>query len=417
VSSRKREKLRTDPDFEVFVPESTSGPTASNQFLIVVPTPDDTFVATWTQASFEDADDQRVVSSRSTDRGETWTEPIEIDGPGSDDTDGSGLASWGIPIVAPTGKPDDSHRIYYFYNKNVGIDDAREDTTGVLRCRYSDDDGQTWSDETIDHDIASSAISHPDPEVPQSWNFFQAPVAVGDDTALAGFTHWASDTVDDAHLFDRQSEVRFLRFDNLDAADPTDVTTTTLPDTDHGLQVPHPERPGISVAQEPSVRRLVDDRLICTVRTMQGQVYFALSGDDGRTWDTPRPLHYGPDERRPMENPITPCPLYRYGDKLLFVFYNNDGTGHGGTGPTDTRRNRTPAWYTVGETIDHHTHPVAFDEPRILLDNDRVPFGPVDRTEVATYTSFFEHNGRAYFWYPDRKHFLLGKDLTARLSE
>jgi len=53
----------------------------------------------------------------------------------------------------------------------------------------------------------------------------------------------------------------------------------------------------------------------------------------------------------------------------------------------------------------------------LLLDNDRVPFGPVDRTEVATYTSFFEHDGRAYFWYPDRKHFLLGKDLTARLSE
>jgi len=318
--------------------------------------------------------------------------------------------------VAPSGAPDGTHRIYYFYNKNVGVDDAREDTTGRLRCRYSDDDARTWSDQTVEHGIASSAISHPDSGVPESWNFFQAPVSVGDGTVKAGFTQWASDTVDASHLLQRHSEVRFLRFENLDADDPEDVRVTTFPDADHGLQVPHPDRPGISVAQEPSVRRLADDRLVCTVRTLQGEVYFALSPDDGRTWDTPRPLHYGPGECRPMENPIAPCPLYRYGGGLLFVFFNNDGTGHGGTGPTDTRRNRTPVWYTVGETVDHHAHPVEFEEPRILLDNDRVPFGPVDRTEVATYTSFFEHDGRAYFWYPDRKHFLLGKELTDTLS-
>mgnify|MGYP000656819350 CR=1 FL=1 len=52
------------------------------------------------------------------------------------------------------------------------------------------------------------------------------------------------------------------------------------------------------------------------------------STDGGRTWDTPRPLSYDPEEFRPVENPIAPCPLYRLEDgRLLLVFYDNDGTG------------------------------------------------------------------------------------------
>jgi hypothetical protein len=153
------------------------------------------------------------------------------------------------------------------------------------------------------------------------------------------------------------------------------------------------------------------------MRTLTGEVHFALSNDDGRTWDSPRPLCYGPEEDdRPLENPISPCPLYRLDDgRFLLVFYDNDGTGHGASGPRDTRRNRTPAWYAVGEEVDHPSHPLRFSPPRVLVDNDRVPAGPVDRTEIATYPSFFEHGGTPYLWYPDRKHFLLGTDLTTEL--
>jgi len=414
---------RTDPDYVTYVPDSVDGRDAQNQHFIVRVTPRGTFLAVWTQASIEAAGAQRVVSARSTDDGETWSDPVEVDG-SDDDSESVGMASWGFPVVAPEVGPEGGHRVYCFYNKNVGVDDSRGDTTGTLRYRYSDDDGESWSEEWFELEIESCAISHPDPDVPESWIVFQQPTVLDDGSVLAPFTHWASDAYDvdleTSNMFNRHSEVRFLRFENVrEVADPGEVTVTTWPDSAHGLQVPHPDRPGISVAQEPTAKYLPDGRLICAMRTLQGEVYYALSGDDGRTWDTPRPLCYGPGEdAQPLENPITPAPLYELSDgRLLLVFYNNDGTGHGGTGPTDLRRNRTPAWYTVGEYVDHPSHPVEFDPPRVLVDNDRVPYGPNDRTEVATYTSFFEHDGRAYFWYPDRKHYLLGKDLSSMLYD
>jgi hypothetical protein len=413
---------RTDPDYVTYVPEAVDGRDAENQHFIVRVTPRGTFLAIRTQASIEAAGDQRVVSARSTDQGETWSEPVEVDGP--DDQDDGGMASWGFPVLAPGVTDDGGDRIYCLYVKNVGVNDSRAADTGALRYRYSEDDGRSWSDETFDLTIEPCAISNPNPDVPESWIVYQQPTVLDDGTVLAPFTHWASDACDvdltSSDMFNRHSEVRFLRFENIrEVSDPSAVTVTTWPDADHGLQVPHPERPGISVAQEPTAKHLPDGRLICALRTLQGQVYFALSDDDGRTWDTPRPLCYGPDEDdQPIENPIAPCPLYETADdRLLLVFYNNDGTGHGAAGPTDTERNRTPAWYTVGEYVDHPSHPVRFDKPRILVDNGFQSLGAEHNTrQTATYTSFFEQDGRAYFWYPDGKYFLLGKDISDELA-
>ncbi|MGC9317033.1 MAG: hypothetical protein ACP5KN_03225, partial [Armatimonadota bacterium] len=64
--------------------------------------------------------------------------------------------------------------------------------------------------------------------------------------------------------------------------------------------------------------------------------------------------------------------------------------------------------------IDHPTHPILYGAPRELMDSDGVAVGPNARTEVATYTSFFEFEGRRYLWYPDRKHFLLGRIIRER---
>jgi hypothetical protein len=414
---------RTNPDFEVFVPDGFDGTDSENQQLIVVPTPEDTFIAVWTMASRENDDDQRIASARSTDGGETWSEPVVVDGPAPDDESGTGLASWPIAFVAPAGRQDGGHRVYCVYNKNVGVNDARQDTTGAVRCRWSDDDGRTWSDETIDFPIDSCAISHPDPDVPENWLACFQPTRLDDGTVLVPFTHWASDTFDAAldhpDLFNRQSEIRMLRLANVDASDPADIGVTTLPDGPHGLQVPHPDRPGISMAQEPSVKPLPDGRMICTMRTRQGAVYFALSDNGGRSWDTPRPLHYDPERRSPVQNPVAPAPLYRLEDGRYFlVFYNNDGTGHGASGVTDSDRVRNPAWYAIGEAVDHPTHPIRFDGPWILADTKRQSF-PADRSntrQTVSYPSFFEHEGRAYLCYPDGKHYLLGKDLTDELT-
>ena len=182
----------------------------------------------------------------------------------------------------------------------MGVDDAREDTTGQVRCRFSDDDGLTWSDAAYDFPIAPSAISHPDPNVPPSWIVYQNVFVTPENHVLAPFTRWASHTYDPAvelslNLLEHWSEIFFLRFENiLSERDPNKLVATTWPKAPHGIQVENPYRPGVSVAQEPTVQALSDGRLICVFRTLTGANFYALSEDDGRSWDKPRVLRYEP---------------------------------------------------------------------------------------------------------------------------
>jgi len=386
----------SEPDGIVYIPRAREGSDATNQHLIVVPTRAGTFLAIWTQASREAAPDQRVVSSRSEDRGRTWSPPIAIDGP---EIDGR-IASWAFPIVDPK-----TGRIYAFYNKNAGVVDARNDTTGTLAFRISDDDGRTWSRDRWTIPIRKSETSHPDPAMPENWVTFQAPVFIAPDTALSAFTRWASRTWDrtEAGLFDLHSEVWFFRFENLaGGADPSRVGVTVLPDGGVGIRVPNPKRPERSAAQEGTFQRLSDGRLFAVMRTRTGSIWWSQSKDLGRSWAAAEPLRFR-DGGALVPQPMAPAPLYRLGDgRLLLLFHNNTGGG-GGNMP------RRPAFLSVGrETLDNH-QPVSFGEPVRFLDNGGVPAGPNDQTQIATYTSFFEHEGKRYLFYPDRKHFLLWK--------
>ncbi|MDP6722926.1 MAG: hypothetical protein QGF59_29955, partial [Pirellulaceae bacterium] len=116
------------------------------------------------------------------------------------------------------------------------------------------------------------------------------------------------------------------------------------------------------------------------------------------------------------------CPLYRLRDgRYALIFHNNVGTANGGDGPADAQRNRRPAWLSIGHTIDNPGgQPLAFGEPKVLADSDGVPvmLNPsrrlrthqsIAQTQIATYGSLFEFQNDTYWWYPDRKHFLVGK--------
>ena len=416
AESKFEEWQRTDPDLLVYIPKGAGGPDNANQHFNVVATPTGALLATWTSASRESDPNQRVVFSRSVDRGRTWSAPETIDGPAPDDPPGTGLASWQFLIVAPRILPDGGTRIWCFYNKNIGIDDARTADTGVLRGRCSDDDGVSWSAETYDLPIEPNAISHPDPKVPPTWIVYQNPTVTPEGAVLAGFTRWASNAVDPGiGMFERASEVCFLRFENVLAEpDPGKLIVTTWPKTPHGLSVPNPLRPGINVAQEPTNPSLADGRLICLMRTLQGRIYFALSEDDGRSWDQPRVLCYEPGGA-PILHPMAPCPLYKLKDgRFMLLFYNNDGSGHGGKGPTDSVNVRNPAWITVGREIPgERNQPIRFGPPKVFASTDWVPVPGGDvGTQVATYTSLVEDRGERILFYPDRKHFLLGRYLT-----
>jgi len=172
--------LISKPDFVVFIPPHSNGPEATNQHFLVVPTPQRTFLAFWTQASHENDPDQRVVMSRSLDQGETWSKPVLLAG---DSSGKSGrLASWQFPVVVPN-----LSRIYLFWNQNVGVIDARADTTGVLAYQWSEDDGLTWSKM---HTLAirKSAISNPNPDVPENWVVYQCPIVTRRGKVMVGFT-------------------------------------------------------------------------------------------------------------------------------------------------------------------------------------------------------------------------------------
>ncbi len=409
---------RTEPDLLAYIPENFEGPGACNQHFLVVKTPPGALLGFWTQSTFENAGDQRVVCARSLDRGRTWSEPQVIDGPKPGDADGTGLASWGFPIVAPNLLGDGAHRVYYIYNKNVGIDDAREDTTGMVRCRYSDDDGRTWG-ATYDFPIAPSAISHPDPEAPPNWIVYQNIFITPENHVLAPFTRWASNTYDaavklDLNLLEHWSEIWFLRFENiLSEPDVDKLIVSTWPKAPHGIQVESPYRPRVSVAQEPTVQALSDGRLICVFRTLLGANYFALSEDDGRSWDEPRVLRYEPGGN-PVLNPMSPSPLYRLHDgRYLLLFYNNDGTANGGKSPVDSKRNRYPVWLTVGREIPgEKEHPLRFGPPKIFATSNGVLLPYTGGTQVAVYPSLVDDGEERILFYPDRKHYLLGKFIT-----
>ncbi|MCC6442692.1 MAG: exo-alpha-sialidase [Armatimonadetes bacterium] len=399
-----------DPgDLTVFRPASDTGPDAENQHFLVAATPKGSFLAFWTQASVENAPDQRVVMSRSLDRGQTWTPPAVLAG----DREGKGhRAQWAFPFVVPyTG------RVYVFYNQSTGGRDVREDTTGLLACRFSDDDGLSWSP-SFTLPIRKSAVSNPEPESPENWIAYQPPIITSQGAVLVGFTRWASRAVQpEGEVFDRDSEIWFLRFGNLlTESDPARLIVTTLPEGEHGIRVPRPDRQTISAAQEPSLVHLSDGRLLTVFRTLTGMIYFSTSADGGRTWQLPAPLRSSPGGS-PIRQPIAPCPLYKLRDgRFLLIFHNNDGTANGGNGPMDYKKNRRPAYLSVGRELSGRPdQPLLFAAPRLLCDNGGIPAGPIGRTEIATYPSLFEWEDRVCFFYPDRKHFLLGKILSPAL--
>jgi hypothetical protein len=398
------EYLRTKPDLVVYRPEGEFVQ-GENQHFIVSALASGRLLGFWTQSTRENHADQKIVMSASDDGGKSWSAPVKIDGAAPGDPHGTGLASWSFPIVTPK-----TGRVWIFYNKNVGIQDTREDTTGVLRGRYSADEGRTWS-ETFDLPIAPCALSHPDPKVPQSWIVYQAPVLTPDGVPIAGFTHWGSaGRFGKIGLFEMDSEIRFLRFENiLTETDPKRLEVTTWPKADHGLRVPRKDKPAVSVVQEPSVVALPDGRLFCVMRTLNGYAAWSQSRDGGRTWADPEPLRF--HEGGPVvPQPIAPCPIYPLRDgRYLFLFHNNDGTANGGRGPSDYTKNRWPAFISIARFAAGEGQPLRFANPAELMTSSGVVLGPSRRTEVATYPSFTDYRGRYILWYPDRKHFLLGR--------
>ncbi|MBN1582149.1 MAG: exo-alpha-sialidase, partial [Anaerolineae bacterium] len=230
---------------------------------------------------------QHVVTVRSTDQGQTWSAPVDVepaDGP---------EASYAVLLKVPAGYPA-AGRIYCFYNHNS--DNVREviadksdsfpdgvcrrvDSLGHFVFKYSDDGGQSWSARRVDVSQREMDIDRQNPYrgvLKFFWNvgkpFIHDRAAYVPLHKVGGF----------GHGFFTRSEGVFLKSETLlSRADPESITWETLPDGEFGLHTPPG---GGAIAEEQSTVVLSDGSLYCVYRTIDGHPACAYSRDGGHTW-------------------------------------------------------------------------------------------------------------------------------------
>lgn len=404
------ELKRTGPDYVLYKPGSLDGSTfdTGNEEVSVFYGPDNSLMAIWTQSTFEGMPDQRIVFSRSNDRGLNWSNPKVIAGPVPPEK--GNIASWGFPLVSKSG------RIYVLYNKSIGITDVFFHSTGFLAGKYSDDAGKTWSEEKI-IPMPRSKWDHPDSSIPPNWVVWQKPERLSDGKYFVGFTRWVSRAVRPGApikiWWAEASVVEFMRFENIDDDPETEeIKISFFAQNDEAIKVGLVGFPDVSVAQEPSIVELPDQRLFCVMRTTTGSPYWSISENRGRTWSKPQPLcRY--DNGPLLKHPCSPCPIYQVEKgEYIFLFHNHDGYFKQWT-PMDTKDHRRPVYICAGKFKPEAKQPVWFSEPLFFMDNDGVRIGYKNgRADLAMYSSLTTINGESVLWYPDRKFFLLGKKIN-----
>ena len=382
---------RSNPISAIYLPTTESKNDRCNQQVVGIVTKAGNYLVTWTMASEEGKPDQRVVISRSTDGGMSWSPPQQIEGH-TKAHPGAASYSW-LFQVPKTG------RIYCFYLKNdPDVITVRRDVTGWLNWQYSDDDGVTWNRVNVRFDMGRGEWTSDDPNVPTSWIGIYSPHITSRGDVLFSFARYGLKKKDSRAYGNWMTEVYFLRLDNiLTEPDPEKLAFTVLPEQPRGLRIERAK--GMYWGNEPSWIELSDGRLMTAIRTRSNAVYYALSSDDANTWTTPKPL-LDRDRGAPILNPNAPCPMVRLSDgRILLLFYN--------ARQRNTFGPRNPIWMTIGhETLDAQ-QPVTFDQPREFLEvKDAPPLGST-YIQIASYSSLVEHAGNLLLFYNDCKHWVL----------
>lgn len=410
------ELRRTNPDYIAYVPRSFDGSTndSHNEHFLVFDGPDGSMMAVWTQSHGRPGagPQNRIMFSRSGDEGVTWKAPRRVAGPAGPD-DPAHMTSWGFPMVSRSG------RIYVVFNRNDGSKGWIQMHTGRMAAVYSDDKGASWSEEQF---IAMPKSPYDDPagKVPAEWIVWQIPMRDRNGGYFIGYTHWLNPAR--AYLkkiefwTQIESVCEFMRFENVDQDPaPRDLRIRYSAWGDRALRVPHYRYPLMSVAQEPSIVRLPDNRLFCVMRTNTGYIWYSVSKDDGGNWSSPQPL-LRRDFGEPLLQPVSSCPIYQLADGRYVLLHHNH-TGDMDSKPEATQGPRYPACIALGEFRPHAGQPVWFSRSKLFMDTGG--YGVTGSTEgrnvqagIGIYTSFTTRKGNDILWYPDRKCFLLGKRIT-----
>lgn len=378
-------------DFTVFVP-SQPGNFFNDHFHVLEDPARGLLYAFWTQGSFETANDERVVFSKSSDGGRNWTEPVMLAGSPSLDNP-QPVAAWQQPMISRSG------RIYLLWNQETTV---KKHLQGILCGRYSDDAGATWSQpETVPFPIRFQADPE-DPSLPPIWCMWQRPLRFGQDGRyLAGCSR-----------YDRKgiARVEFWQYENIDE-DPEirDIRISFFNTGEQSFDSSKVERDEAylpregCITEEACIIGLPDGRLFAVMRTSIGHPVWSVSADNGHTWSRPEVLREK-DGGPAILQPCSPCPIYdlkgpeaRSGHYALFVhdaFDFNSPTSY---------QNRGPLYRRDGVFVPGAHQPVWFEEG--------VLFSPRE-TGNSFYTSFTALNGESVLWFGDHKYYLFGKVMN-----
>jgi len=410
-----KEAYRTNPDYVCFIPGSYDYRTndSHNEHFLVFDGPDGSLMAVWTQAVSrgKHGNRNRIVFAKSHDEGQTWSKPKHLVGPVSAE-DKTNIASWAFPLISESG------RIYIIWNQNQDKAGWIYFHTGTMKGMYSDNNGEKWS---VPQDIPMPDSPYGDPagKIPDEWIVWQKPERSPDGKYIVGYTRWVHESkafynkenIPEGWVW-IESVIEFMKFDNIDSdPQPGKIKITYSAWGDEALRVPHFIEPELSIAQEPSIVRLSDDRLFCVMRTATGYIWYSTSDDNGMTWLNPRPL-LRKDHGNPILQPVSCCPIYQLANgRYILLHHNSRGNPNK---PGSLHMPRNPAYIALGEFRPDADQPVWFSDSKIFLDNGNT--GPDRKVDgignMAVYTSLTTRKGKDILWYPDAKCWLLGKEIT-----
>jgi len=387
---------RSDPESAIYLPRGEDD--LCNQQVVGIVTRAETYLVTWTTASVEGATDQRVLVSRSTNRGKNWSGPQTIDL----HTDAApGAASYSSLYQVP-----ETGRIYIFYIKgDRSFRRARKDVTGYFAWKYSDDDGISWQDVSAKFNMGRGEWTPADPSLPSDWIGIYSPHATRTGDVLFSFARYGlkDNSSDYANWM---TEVLFLRLDNIRTEpDPEKLTFSIFPKGPRGLRIERDN--GMFWGNEPSWIELSDGRLVAAIRTRNDAVYFTVSEDVGRTWTPPEPMRHH-DGGEPILNPSAPCPMVKLRDgRIVLMYYNQKQNSTFGP--------RNPVYLAVGRENLAALQPIEFALPKKFMEVTGPPPRGTTYVQIASYSSLVEHDGELLLFYNDCKHWVLFKRVPQDL--
>jgi len=289
-----------------------------------------------------------LVACRSSDKGKTWTEPI--------DALGIDYSQHGfIPLI-----PSGSQRIYAFGTQP--IPDRREGRENCpIGFRYSDDDGRTWS---------GVALIRPtnDPDFKGMSVMRMCETDAG--TWLLGSHHadWSKKPIA-TRLYVMRSEDRGNTWTVAPGARPGGWFAEEFDRMDEGRPI-----------------NLGGGNVMMMARTPAGHLWATWSGDDGRTWTDPQPT--------PLVHPDAPPMLFPHpdGKRLIALHHNRSAGGHFKTS------DRSEVWVSLSADGGH-----AWTEPRFLFANALAPTMRDDfRNHQCSYIDAFTDGDVLQLFVPHR---------------